>query len=130
MKKIVLFALLTALLCLAAGAGSPAFGAEERRDIQNVQLSADGKLTWDPYEGATQYWITFEPQAAARIRLRWLPATITGKTCPIFTAERTNLPRRWDCLHPRTRIGTDARRAGSRWKAQSLIAYTCTPVKA
>ena len=64
MKKIVLFALLTALLCLAAGAGSPAFGAEERRDIQNVQLSADGKLTWDPYEGATQYWITFEPQAA------------------------------------------------------------------
>ncbi len=64
MKKIVLFAVLTAMLCMIAAAGNFALGAEERKDIQNVQLSEDGKLNWDPYEGATRYWITFEPQAA------------------------------------------------------------------
>ena len=37
---------------------------DEQKEIQNVNLSEDGLLTWDPYEGATRYWITFGPTDA------------------------------------------------------------------
>ena len=42
----------------------------EKSDIENVKLSPDGALTWDPYPGATRYWIimdtgSFEPEGTS-----------------------------------------------------------------
>ena len=44
--------------------------AAEKSDIGNVKLSPDGLLTWDPYPGATRYWIimdtgSFEPEGTS-----------------------------------------------------------------
>lgn len=44
--------------------------AAEKSDIENVKLSPDGALTWDPYPGATRYWIimdtgSFEPEGTS-----------------------------------------------------------------
>jgi hypothetical protein len=62
MKKIlscvIVIALILALFSVVPHAD------DDRKEIQNVNLSPEGVLTWDPYEGATRYWITFEPQDA------------------------------------------------------------------
>ncbi|MBR5005735.1 MAG: InlB B-repeat-containing protein [Clostridia bacterium] len=55
--------LIIAAVCLAllvAAVFSPAGTVHaDKKDIQNVVLAADGTLTWDPFDGAVKYWITF-----------------------------------------------------------------------
>jgi len=70
MKKTAIFTTVLALICAIVLSAIVAFASGEKKDIANVQLSEDGILTWDAYEGATRYWIvfgpvSFEPQAAA-----------------------------------------------------------------
>ena len=65
MKSIV-YRTVSALLCIVlfcAGISITAFAEQE--EIQNVSLSEDGVLTWDPYEGATRYWIILGSSASA-----------------------------------------------------------------
>ena len=61
MKKIAIFTAVLALICAVVLSATAAFASEEKKDIANVQLSEDGVLTWDAYEGATRYWIVFGP---------------------------------------------------------------------
>ena len=61
MKKTAIFTTVLALICAIVLSAIVAFAAGEKKDIANVQLSEDGLLTWDAYEGATRYWIVFGP---------------------------------------------------------------------
>ena len=64
--KRTLYRLVSALLCMVlfcTGATLTAFAEQE--EIQNVSLSEDGVLTWDPYEGATRYWIILGSSSVA-----------------------------------------------------------------
>ena len=63
MKKIIVLLLSVLsffLVCTAAGmTGARA----DEHDIKNVKVSESGILTWDPYEGATRYWLIFDSYA-------------------------------------------------------------------
>ncbi|MBO4355225.1 MAG: hypothetical protein J5850_00025 [Clostridia bacterium] len=59
MKRVLLF--LTVLSLILASSLITVHADEEQKAIENVSLSPEGILTWDPYEGATRYWITFQP---------------------------------------------------------------------
>ncbi len=63
MKKIA--ALLSLFLIISSLFGiSVSAEPDGQSEIQNVNLTEDGLLTWDPYEGATRYWIVFGSTAS------------------------------------------------------------------
>ncbi len=63
-NRILMAALAAALIVAAVFSLALTAGADnEKKDIQNVVLAEDGTLTWDPYEGAAQYWIRLGPVA-------------------------------------------------------------------
>ena len=69
MKKILL-CLLSVLLIASLFTVSAVEVFAEGSDIPNVSLSEEGVLTWDPYPGATRYWIimgtdSFEPEGTS-----------------------------------------------------------------
>ena len=63
-NRILTAALAAALIVAAVFSLALTAGADnEKKDIQDVVLAEDGTLTWDPYEGAAQYWIRLGPVA-------------------------------------------------------------------
>ncbi len=58
--------IISVLLCIVLFcAGVPVTAFAEQQEIRNVTISDSGVLTWDPYEGATRYWITLGSSAVA-----------------------------------------------------------------